>query len=72
MTLDVVLMDQIQTSESGSYFIPEAVLILMSMDQLEQAQLATQMLIDANPNFEFAFFSEVGSTPGITVHWRKK
>ena len=57
--------------ETGSYFIPEAVLILMPGDQLEKAQQAAQWIIDSNPQYEFFVISELVER-GIMIHWRKK
>jgi hypothetical protein len=65
-----LISEEIQTRDEGSYFIPQAVLITMSHDQLDQAEKAARLIVDLNPDFIFYFLAEI-ETGGITIHWKR-
>ena len=71
MTSEIQLIEEeIQSRDEGSYFIPEAVLMTMGRDQLEQAEKAMMLIVDLNPNYTFLIMAEI-LTGGFTIRWKR-
>lgn len=70
MTIEAIMRDKVRTADAGSYFIPHSVLVMMGRDELEQAEEAANLLLEANPDYVFSVISEIEYN-GISVHWRR-